>query len=177
MPYHAITDQGKTLKGKMHHHLRLGHSNIDTLYFKLWGAVSTRALRSVSNHMWEAQTLPFRAIRYILQYRSGLLWNEKLRKRFARTPQPACTGNCPLCGKSDSAGHVLGGCTHPHPKGQIFKRHNQQVWAIYKAITSGKHGAAFSVVDAGAHQDYVDGLEGDRPLASHPHARQDTHEG
>jgi ribonuclease HI len=132
--YHVIPDQDKTLKAKMHHHLRLGHSNIDTLYFKLWGAVATRALRSVSNHMWEAQTLPFRAIRHILQYRSGLLRNEKLRKRFARTPQPDCTGNCPLCGKPDSAGHILGGCTHPHPKGQIIKRHTQQVRAIYKQL-------------------------------------------
>ena len=65
-----------------------------------------------------------------MKYRDGCLWNVKIANRM-KIPYtatihapPTQPDACPLCGCSDSGGHMLGECTHPHIKGLIIQRHN-----------------------------------------------------
>jgi hypothetical protein len=75
----------------------------------------------------------------------GMLWNNKLAKRYRKSPTDAC----PLCKQPDSCGHILGGCMHKQMKAAYISRHNKAVQTIYKAITMGNNGRYCMVMDAG----------------------------
>ena len=54
-----------------------------------------------------------------------------------------------MCHLPDSAEHMLGECLHKHAKGMIIKRHNQAMWDINTAISTGARGNEITIIDAG----------------------------
>ena len=126
------------LKRKVHEYCKLGFSKSSS-YFGYWTNVNKAAHRQLSNAFWTLKTIPLSAKRYILQYRGGVLYNEKLAVRYGRQSN----GLCPMCHLPDSAGHMLGSCMHRHAKGMIIKRHNQATWEVHNAITTGEKGNAY----------------------------------
>ena len=132
------------LKSKVHNTCKLGFSKALS-YFRYWSEVNKAAHQSLSNAFWSVKSVPFSAKRYILQYRGGVLYNEKLAIRYGRKSNALC----PMCHLPDSAGHMLGGCLHRHAKGMIIKRHNQATWDINNAISTGERGNEFTIIDAG----------------------------
>ena len=60
----------------------------------------------------------------------------------------AASGNCPVCGRPDSAGHLLGYCQHPRVRRQVCKRHNRAVLIVHRAVVGGSLGASFAIMDA-----------------------------
>ena len=58
-------------------------------------------------------------------------------------------GSCPLClAPLDSAGHLLGECSHRDIKSMHIARHNKAVGLIQDAIASGPLGGSYMVMDA-----------------------------
>ena len=158
------------LKHKVHERCGLGFSR-PASYFVYWSKVNAAAHQHLSNAFWTLKTIPYSAKRYILQYRGGVLYNEKLAVRYGRQSD----GLCPMCHLPDSAGHMLGGCVHKHAKGMIIKRHNQATWETYNAISAGDKGNIYTLIDAGIEdqQDNDEKLHGpDDALQEH----QDSHE-
>ena len=63
--------------------------------------------------------------------------------------------SCPLCGaEKDTAGHRLGGCTHPSIKNQICACHGHAVHAIAQQLRNGDLGKCAMLVDAECNEPY-----------------------
>jgi len=107
--------------------------------------------------------LPFPTIKTIIKYWGGSLWNNKLAKRCGK----ALTSLCPLCGKEDSAGHLLGECTHDHIKGYHCQRHDNTVYRLCKALRLSKDPSiSRSLLQADAkasHGKLLEGIESELP--------------
>ena len=149
---------------------RLGFSKPSS-YFGYWSKVNAAAHQHLSNAFWTLKTIPYSAKRYILQYRGGVLYNEKLAVRYGRQSH----GPCPMCHLPDSAGHTLGGCVHKHAKGMIIKRHNQATWEVYNSISAGDKGNIFTIIDAGI-EDQQDNDEEPHDSVDALQKHQDSHE-
>ena len=70
---------------------------------------------------------PFSALRNVLQYKTGMLYNEKPAKRYGKS---YTGGECAMCQEPDSAVHIIGRYLHKIPKGMIIKRHNEAIWEL-----------------------------------------------
>ena len=139
---------------------RLGYSNDNSLYAKLWREVNPMLLPSVSHLFWDHFTRSSKkvktcTVRNTIKLRHGTFWNAKLAKRFCKPYIGASIsdGMCPLCGAPDSGTHVLGACTHKLLKGLYIERHNEAVATVGKAIMEGARGGCLAVLmaDAGWH--------------------------
>ena len=115
------------------------HHNSD-----IWSEVKA-AHQSLSNAFWSLKSVSFSAKRYILQYRGGVLHNEKLAIRYGRRSNVLW----PMCHLPHPAGHMLGGRLYKHAKGMLVPRHNQATWDISTAISTGARGNEFTKIDAG----------------------------
>ena len=138
---------------------RLGYSDANSLYAKLWRDVNPMMLPGASNLFWDQFTrgskkLKTCTVRNALKLRHGTFWNAKLARRFQK-PYLGKTsdGKCPLCKNPDSGTHVLGGCTHRLVKGLYIERHNEAVAVVGKAIMEGAKGGCLAILmaDAGWH--------------------------
>ena len=93
---------------------RLGYSDANSLYAKLWRDVNPMILPSASHLFWDQFTrsskqLKTCTVRNALKLRHGTFWNAKLARRFQKPYLgKASDGKCPLCKNPDSGTHVLG---------------------------------------------------------------------
>ena len=74
----------------------------------------------------------------------------------------AQSGCCPLCGRPDSAGHLLGACLHKKAQQGVVKRHNLAVKLVQRATRKGSLGAAVMFMDACPATDLPMGVAGTR---------------
>jgi hypothetical protein len=109
------------------------------IYCRSWEAVQPQIDPTYAPYIHSAR-IPFQHRRTAMRYRHGSLWNVKLANRMhipytATTHAPPTQPDaCPLCGKSDSGGHILGDCQHPHMKGLVIQRHNETTQHIAQAL-------------------------------------------
>ena len=83
------------------------------------------------------------------------------RNMAYRKGQPKATHDrCPLCNQPDSAGHLLGGCSHKEMQALYIARHDKAMRKLLKQVLSGKHGAHYVIADVGT-------LEGLKQLGVH----------
>jgi len=97
----------------------------------------------------------------IFRYWHGCLYNQKHACRFGHSTNP----NCPLCGHLDSAGHMLGSCTHPDIQGLRINRHNEAVRQIGKLVRLSSNvdiQNSLIFMDAGVAEDPIIQSEGTR---------------
>ena len=103
--------------------------------------------------MWHSPRCKFGAIRTVLNVRYGSLWTAHRARTMGR---PYVTdlgtinnGSCPLClAPLDSAGHLLGECSHRDIKSMHIVRYNKAVGLIQDAIASSPLGGSYMVMDA-----------------------------
>jgi hypothetical protein len=124
----------------------------------------------------------------VMKYRHGSLWNRKIADRMrphlqrtttqqARHPGlPGVMHPCPICGREDSGGHILGACAHPHLQGQYILRHNKAVQIVAKALRAstalGTEGQLW--MDAGHPDAGIDSIGTRLPPWMLPHLPTDT---
>ena len=162
-PHFWQTDEGRepylqaagNLKGSLRHHLhaalRTGGSKLG-VYATAWLDTYDHpdgALQAGSNAFWNR--VPEPAIRTRFRFAWGQLYNAKLAKRYGRPlrkgGQEPSDGNCPLCGRPDSCGHILGQCGHRQLQAMYIARHNRAVRKVAAALR--KHTtAAYTTMDA-----------------------------
>ena len=159
-----VRDLKSSLKAVVHDKLRLGQSNQDSVYFKAWQDVYGHMAPEYSNAFWNMPEIASNKITNLLKTRQGNTWTMKLamqRNMAYRRGQPKATHDrCPLCNKSDSAGHMLGGCSHKEMKALYIARHDKAMRKLLKQVLSGKHGAHYTIADVGT-------LEGLQQLGVH----------
>ncbi len=80
------------------------------------------------------QHLPFPTLKTVIKYWGGSIWTNKMAKRCGRSRSSLC----PLCGMEDSAGHLLGECSHDHIKGYHCQRHDNTVYRLCKILRLSK---------------------------------------
>ncbi len=138
---------------------RLGNSNAQAVYARLWRDVQPMLVPEHSHLFWDrfsrgGKRLKTGTVRNALRLRYGAFWNAKLAVRFQKPylGKPS-DGKCPLCKQPDSGTHTLGACTHQHMKGLYIERHNEAVACVSKAFMEGRKGGCLTalVIDAGWH--------------------------
>ena len=131
---------------------RLGYSDHNSLYARLWRDANPMLVPAISHLFWEQFTrrskkLKTCTVRNALKLRHGTLWNVKLASHLQKPYLgKASDGRCPLCRNhrnSDSGTHVLGACTHRLVEGLYIERHNEAVATAGKAIMEGPKAAAW----------------------------------
>ena len=154
-----IRNLASSLSTALKRSCRLGYSNADSLYVRLWKDVVPMLIPDLSHLFWDqfarsGRRIKTCTVRNTLRLRFGTFWNAKLAKRF-RQPYLGriSDANCPLCKQPDSGTHVLGACAHRHLKGLYIERHNEAVAIAGEAIMKGAKGGCLTtlVVDAGWH--------------------------
>ena len=154
---------------------RLGYSNGNSLYAKLWREVNPMLLPNISHLFWDhftrgSKKVKTSTVRNTIKLRHGMFWNAKLAMRFCKPYIGAdlSNGACPLCSAPDSGTHVLGACNHKLLKGLYIERHNEAVATVGKAIMEGAKGGCLAVLmaDAGRHGK-VTGLSNESRIPSH----------
>ena len=116
-------------------------------YWHLRQQINAASNAQASSHMWHSPRCKFSAIRTVLNVRHGSLWTVHRARTMGRpyvTDLGTITnGSCPLClAPLDSAGHLLGECSHHDIKSMHIARHNKAAGLIQDAIASGPLGAA-----------------------------------
>ena len=133
------------LKTALHGKHRLGHSNVDSLYYRLWEQVVPLADGKISNAYLGDATIKPLARRYTFQARCGELNTANARAKWRLVQCDKCL----LCGEPDGAHHSLSGCSHM--KGMYIDRHNEAGRLILKALKKGALGGSLVMHDVG-HQ-------------------------
>ena len=138
---------------------RLGYSNVEAVYVRLWRDVQPMLVPEHSHLFWDrfsrgGNRVKTGTVRNALRLRYGAFWNAKLAVRFQKPylGKPS-DGKCPLCKQPDSGTHTLGACTHRQMKGLYIERHNEAVACVSKAVMEGRKGGCLTamMVDAGWH--------------------------
>ena len=107
-------------------------------------------LHAAAASVWQDPKTPWSALRTALKYRWGQLYNAKLAARYGHDKGGGASRDmCPLCGMPDSGTHIMGECQHPTMHALYVKRHDEAVGIINKAITKGRYGNCFKLMDAG----------------------------
>jgi ribonuclease HI len=89
--------------------------------------------------------------KYRVLYNWGMIMNNKLAQRWRLPGNQG--GRCPLCGRPDSTGHLVGGCEAPELKSIRIAIHQRLVARIVKAIGKGSKGNYTILADGlTAHQ-------------------------
>ena len=124
------------LKAEIHEKLRLGQSNQESVYYKSWSSIQRFSNAKFSNAFWDMPAIkePMRVD--LLKARFGRLWNKKLAFMFK---MPYLAGEstardmkCP--GDPDSAGHMIGNCSHKEMKALYIARHDRATRQVIKEI-------------------------------------------
>jgi hypothetical protein len=128
----------------------------------VYGAAWAKALPAMhkpSNaHMWKDSQIKWGQCMLTMKARWGQMWTRKMAFRFGLASSP----NCPLCGEPDSAGHLLGGCSHPEAVAMKISRHDSSVKLVQKAIALSPLGGYYTIMDAGAEKDLPKDVHGKR---------------
>ena len=112
-----------------------------------------------SNYMWQSSLCRWSQIKKMLLIRAGTYWTASRARTCGmpyRTANGICTtGLCPICSflspgstSRDTAGHILGECSHPKLAACYISRHNAAVCLIQSAIDHGDLGSCFTIMDA-----------------------------
>jgi ribonuclease HI len=142
-----LDDINGALKRHLHPIHKLGHSNADSIYYKLWQETVPTADGDTSNAYMRSSKLAPMAIRLTFQARCGQTNTANMRYKRGQAPNNLCL----LCGTPDGVFHSLGGCRHM--KGMYILRHNEAVWIILRWILKGRLGASVVMHDAGHRHD------------------------
>jgi hypothetical protein len=126
---------------------RFGSSNQESVYFQ-----SSRAAAQLAAP--GSYALPIRSSRvthtqlcFVHRYRNGALWNQKTAHQWGKAASP----DCPICGRPDSAEHMLSGpCSSSTHAGLVPERHNTLARIVLKAISKGTRGAELQAADVGS---------------------------
>ena len=121
-----LNDINGALKRHLHPIHKLGHSNTDSLYYKMWQKTLSDVDRRTSNSYLNSAKLAPMAIRLTFQARCGQTNTANQRYKCGLAPSNACL----LCGEADGVFHSLGGCSHM--RGMYILRHNEAVWIILR---------------------------------------------
>jgi ribonuclease HI len=142
-----LSDLGKSLKGHMHALHRLGHSNLESLYYQAWRRILPQTDGQSSNaFMRLPQGITPRERRLTIQARTGTLLTGKILHRMGKRR----TDQCKRCGlQPDGVHHSLSGC--PAMTGMYTLRHNELGGECYKAVGKGSLGASVVAQDIGRH--------------------------
>jgi ribonuclease HI len=130
---------------------RLGHSNVDSIYYQAWHSLISTTDGQASNHHMTSKEVTHRQRRILLQYRTGTLPTNKLLHRWKLSP----TDQCPMCGQPDGGHHALSGC----PKiaqGVAANRHHCAGRRILQALLDGGRGANVAMADVGSRTKMMD---------------------
>ena len=128
------------------------------IYASAWEDALPTLDKGVSCHMFADAAVTWKQVTLTMKARWGQLWNRKLAHRYGM----AASDSCPMCGQADSVGHMLGGCSHPHPQALRIARHDGAVRMLQTAISKGNMAGAFTVMDAGTQASLPDGVHGKR---------------
>ena len=106
-----------------------------------------------SNRMWHTSSCTFSQIRNILLIRFSQLWTSaRAASRglpYAHISPCRPPGSCPICPHtSDTTGHILGGCSHPHLKALYISRHNSALRLLHRAVLAGSLANSVIILDA-----------------------------
>jgi hypothetical protein len=148
----------------MHAHHYLGEANTDTLLYKLWQKLHDTPQRAAqpdsrtrqatakplahaqfSNKFWSMPNVTLKEHEQVLKYRTETIHTDKHTNRFSHTTGPA---TCPLCGRSDSAPHILLRCNNHTLKRMHINWHHHTVSLCGEEISEGKLGSAIVIMDA-----------------------------
>ncbi len=137
---------------------RLGYSNVQPVYVRMWRDIQPMLLPEHSDLFWDKLSRGGKRpktsiVRNALRLRYGAFWNAKLAMRFQKPylGKPS-DGKCPVCKQRDSGTHTLGACAHRHMRGRYIERHNEAV-RMSKAFMEGRKGGCLTalMMDAGWH--------------------------
>ena len=142
-----MDDLGKALKNHLHPLHKLGHSNAQSMYYKLWQEVTLEADCNCSTAYLSDPTLTRQNKSLTFQARCGQTNTANQRYKYGM----AATNTCLLCPEPDGVFHTLGGCAHM--KGMYIQRHNEAVWIILRTLLRSKLGASVVMHDAGHRHD------------------------
>jgi len=118
--------------------LRLGAANLQGPYAHSWQThCAEHGCRDLNKAL--SDTVPYPALRAVLQCRGGQLVTQKLLHRWRRSKNSLC----PLCGHEDSQTHLLLGCAAM--KDHVIARHNEAVRTVVRHVLKGNKGG-YSVV-------------------------------
>jgi ribonuclease HI len=163
-----LDDINGALKRHLHPIHKLGHSNTDSMYYKLWQQTVPEADCRASNAYLQSAKLAPTAIRLTFQARCGQTNTANQRYKCGQAPNNLCL----LCGAPDGVFHSLGGCRHM--QGMYILRHNEAVWILLRWLLRGRLGASVVMHDAGhkhdtsaLHQLWADALEDGEADSSH----------
>jgi hypothetical protein len=103
-----LNDINGALKRHLHPIHKLGHSNTDIMYYKMWQKTLPDAdCRTSNSYLTSAKLTPM-AVRLTFQARCGQTNTANQRYMCGLAPSNACL----LCGEADGVFHSLGGCSH-----------------------------------------------------------------
>jgi ribonuclease HI len=142
-----LDDLTGALKRHLHPIHKLGHSNTDSMYYKLWRDTVPLADCRISNAYLNDTSLAPMARRLTFQARCGQTNTANQRYKCRQAPNNRCL----LCDEPDGVFHSLGGCSHM--KGMYIQRHNEAVWIIMRSLLKGRLGASLVMHDAGHKHD------------------------
>jgi len=143
-PIHTpLANLAETLKDRSHNLHKLGQSNVNTTYFAGWQRMSDQINHKYSHAFMTSTLISSQERRHAIQYRNGLLYTQKLAKRYNHTT----TSKCLLCDMEDGGHHAVSAC--PAVNAAVIKRHNQAGREIVKAISRGTHAKELIMSDVG----------------------------
>ena len=125
------------------------------IYAQSWDAALKKNNLDLNSsfHYWESSSISSAEAATVFKGSWGGLLTRKLLHRWGLVADDAC----PLCGKPDSFGHMIGECEHASAKPYIIARHNDAVRLIQKCIH--KHsktvGDALTTMDVGQRPEGV----------------------
>ena len=125
------------------------------IYAQSWDAALKKNNLDLNSsfHYWDSPSISSVEATAVFKGSWGGLINRKLLHRWGLVADDAC----PLCGKPDSFGHMIGECEHASAKPYIIARHNDAVRLIQKCIH--KHsttvGDALTTMDVGQRPEGV----------------------
>ena len=146
-----VNNLRKGLKKMLEAGCSRGFSN-KTIYVLAWMAARQHIQGEISNHFWASPQVTTSMRTMILKNRYGQLWNMRIAFWQQRPYVPGLrdprSDKRPHCGRADSGGHILGGCSVPAFKAMYIARHDQALRLILKSIAKGDHGY-YTIADIG----------------------------
>ena len=149
-----VSNLNRALKDEARGRFQTGQTN-DTMYTNLWQQVLPMMDRQASNAFWHLPSVSNPATCQLLKVRYGQIWT---MRKACNYRMPYCPGGrvpsnckCPLCGQSDSTGHLLGECRDKDMKSIYIERHNEAARLILAEIMKGGFGNRIVCADVGSN--------------------------
>ena len=144
----------QAIKDEARGRLQTGQTN-DTMYTKLWEQTLPELDGKASNAFWGHPDIPFTTVKQVLKARYGQIWTKRRARNFRmpyfRGGKVSDDIRCPLCGRDDSTGHMLGECHAPDMKSIYIERHNEAARMILSEVMKGEYGNRIVCMDVGSN--------------------------